>query len=81
MQVSQGKGKWPESGLIQTSMKNGRFHVSKHLTGEFLISWRNSESAESACCRISWLESLNILNKPGIFLLLWVHEHHRTKPE
>ena len=38
----------------------------KCLTGEFLISWRNSERAESACCLISWLESLNILNKPDI---------------
>ena len=35
------------------------------LTGEFFISCRNSESAASACCRISWLESLSILNKPA----------------
>ena len=28
-------------------------NTSTSLTGEFLISWRNSESAESACCRIS----------------------------
>lgn len=33
-------------------------------TGEFLISCKNSDSAESACCRISWLVSLSILNKP-----------------
>ena len=35
------------------------------LTGEFFISCRNSESAASACCLISWLESLSILNKPA----------------
>ena len=46
----------------------GKNNISWCLTGEFLISWRNSERAESACWRISWLESLNILNKPDKFM-------------
>lgn len=53
-------------GILNNKTGVWAFIVNRSLTGEFLISCRNSERAESACCLISWLESLSILNKPEI---------------